>query len=120
MSVGDQADTPRRYPWSTFAVFQTTVTSWSVVLDALLVWLWWQATSQMHGPKRDLCRVLVYLWVVVFCRIVKYLEHFARYPQDVVYVPLVPLFGYYHSCVIKLHALFTLQAVSTPSVPAVC
>ncbi len=85
-----------------------------MVLDALLVWLWWQATAQMHGPRRDFCRVLGYLWIIIFCRIVKYIEHFARYPEDTVYIPLIPLFGYYHSCVIKVHALFTLQAVSVP------
>jgi len=86
----------RKHPWSTFAVFQTTVTSWSLIYDVVLCWLWWHVTSDLRG-----------IW-----RLVKYTEHFKRYPADLIYVPLIPLFGYYHSIWIKLHAMLTLQVTT--------
>lgn len=65
----------------------------------------------MQAEWRVMARITAYLWIVLFCRLVKYTEHFRRYPGDVVYAPLIPLFGYYHSIWIKLHAMLTLQVV---------
>ena len=58
-----------------------------------------------------IARIVVYLWIFLFCRLIKYTEHFCRYPADLAYVPLIPLFGYYHSIWIKLNAMLTLQVV---------
>jgi hypothetical protein len=102
----------RRHPWSTFAVFQTTVTSWSLAYDVVLSWLWWHVTADLRPERRLIARVLVYLWIFLLCRLIKYTEHFRRFPSDLVYVPLIPLFGYYHSIWIKMHAMLTLQATT--------
>jgi hypothetical protein len=102
----------RRHPWSTYAVLQTTLTSWSLVYDILLAWLFWHISSELEEQPKQMARALVYLWVFLFCRLVKYLEHFVRYPGDLKYVLLIPLFGYFHASFIKLHAMFTLNVVS--------
>jgi len=102
----------RRHPWSTFAVFQTTLTSWSLAYDVLLCWMWWHITADLHSHWRLLARTSVYLWIFLLCRLIKYTEHFCRFPADLVYVPLIPVFGYFHSICIKLHAMFTLQVTT--------
>jgi hypothetical protein len=93
-------------------VLQTTLTSWSLAYDVLLAWLFWHATSDLHEQAKRVARTLVYLWIFLLCRIVKYLEHFVRYPSDLKYVLLIPVFGYFHASLIKLHAMVTLHVVS--------
>ncbi|KAF2401792.1 hypothetical protein EJ06DRAFT_361093 [Trichodelitschia bisporula] len=103
----------RRHPWSTFAVFQTTITSWSIVLDTLLTWLFWEVSATWHPEWfKWTARSLCYLWIFLGCRIVKYLEHFWRYPQDLKYILLIPAFGYFHSCFIKLYAMLTMHVTA--------
>ncbi|KIW08942.1 hypothetical protein, variant 1 [Verruconis gallopava] len=104
----------RRHPWSTFAVFQTTLTSWSLPYDASMLWLFWQVTSTMQHDTQRIVRILFLFWVVLICRVVKYMGHFARYPEDLKYIMLIPLFGYFHSCSIKLYAMLTMHVVSSP------
>lgn len=104
----------RKHPWSTYSVFQTTITSWSLFYDLGLAWLWWVVTSEWVQPTQLAVRAAMYLWIFVLCRLIKYVEHFVRYPCDLVYVPLVPLFGYFHSLCIKAYAAITLNVVSCP------
>jgi len=82
--------------------------------DCVLAWLWWQVTSELVpvGLPRQAAVAIVYLWIFLVCRLVKYGEHFLRYPADIIYAPLVPLFGYFHASFIKLHAMVTLQVTT--------
>lgn len=108
-----QGDIWWRHPWSTYAVFQTTITSWSLPYDSALVYLWWLGTSDWeHQATRLIARVMMYLWIVLLSRLVKYLDYFVRYPSDLRYVALIPLFGYFHSICIKAYALFTLNVTA--------
>jgi len=93
-------------------VLQTTLTSWSLAYDVLLAWLFWHISSHLQEQPKQIARALVYLWILLLCRIVKYLEHFVRYPSDLKYVLLIPLFGYFHASFIKLHAMFTLHVTT--------
>lgn len=102
----------RRHPWSTFAVFQTTLSSWALVYDVAMMWLFWQLTANMEAKTQQISRAAFALWVVLLCRIVKYLGHFARYPGDLKYILLIPLFGYFHSCVIKMYAMLTMHVTT--------
>jgi hypothetical protein len=77
----------------------------------MLCWLWWRVSAVYQTSW--IVDSLVYLWIVLLCRIIKYIGHFQRYPGDLIYMPLIPIFGWYHSMGIKLHALFTLQVVCT-------
>jgi len=99
----------RRHPWSTFAVFQTTLSSWSLVYDVAMLCLFWQVTTPLAEPIRQIARAIFALWVVLLCRIIKYMGHFARHPEDLKYILLIPLFGYFHSCFIKMYAMLTMH-----------
>jgi len=76
----------------------------------MLCWLWWRVSAFYQTDWA--IDTLVYLWIILLCRIVKYIGHFQRYPGDLIYMPLIPIFGWYHSIGIKLHALFTLQVTA--------
>jgi len=102
----------RRHIWSTYAVFQTTLTSWSAAYDGLLAWLFWCATEDLDTSAKVVARSVVYLWIFLLCRLVKYLEHFARYPSDLKYILLIPMFGYFHASLIKLQAMVTLHVTA--------
>ncbi|KAF2148334.1 glycosyltransferase family 2 protein [Myriangium duriaei CBS 260.36] len=93
-------------PWTTYAVFQTTLTAWAMV-DPILFSLIWRATNDW--PSEDRTRVLMAagFWIFGFAKTVKLLGHFVRYPADLTMLPISVLFGYVHG-VIKLIGLFTL------------
>jgi len=76
------------------------------------VWSSWIFTLDFNTGPKIASRTILYFWIVLGCRLVKYIEHFARYPGDAIYVPIIPLFGYYHSIFIKLRAMFSLQVTT--------
>ena len=102
----------RRHMWSTYAVFLTTITSWALPRDTLLIVLWCNITSHFELNTKIIARVVMISWIVFFCRIVKYFVHFFRYPSDLVYAPLIPIFGYYHCVFIKAWAMVSTNVVS--------
>jgi len=103
-----ERDVWRRHPWSCYAVFQTTITDWALIIDPLLIWMLWRVTADWSSDTRWAARAAFLVWMWFLSRVVKYLQHFARYPQDLIYIPVITLFGYYHS-IIKFKALCTLH-----------
>jgi len=102
----------RRHPWSTFAVFQTTITSWAIVYDFTMLYLFWHLTAGLHPEAQQIARFACFVWIVFVSRLVKYLEHFSRFPQDLRYIFLIPMFGYFHSLVIKFYAMVTMHVTT--------
>jgi len=102
----------RRHPWSTFAVFQPTLTSWAFVYDFTMLYLVWHLTASLRPEARQIVRIICLVWIVFISRLVKYIEHFSRFPQDVKYIFLIPLFGYFHSLVIKVYAMVTMHVTT--------
>jgi hypothetical protein len=81
-----------------------------------MVYLFWQVTADLTPEVQHVLTAVWFVWVVFISRLVKYLEHFARYPGDVfIFMFLVPLFGYFHSLVIKVYAGITMGVVSCPN-----
>jgi len=78
-----------------------------------MLWLFWQVTATLQHNLQLPARAAFFVWVVFLSRVVKYLEHFTRYPEDLKYICLIPLFGYFHSIFIKIYAMVTLHIVST-------
>ena len=78
-----------------------------------MLWLFWQVTASLEDELRLIVRIVFAIWVVLLCRVVKYMGHFARYPEDLKYILLIPFFGYFHSCFIKMYAMLTMHIVST-------
>jgi len=98
----------RRHPWSVFAVFQTTLTNWSLVWDLLMLKFFWDTTASFESPTRFIAMAFWTVWVILLCRLVKYIGLFSRHPEDLKWIPVIPLFGYCHSVWFKPGAMFTI------------
>ncbi|GAM90746.1 hypothetical protein ANO11243_087910 [Dothideomycetidae sp. 11243] len=96
----------RTQPWTTYAVFQTTLTAWAV-MDPILFSLIFLATRDWVAADRTLALVFAGFWIFGFAKTVKLVGHFGRYPKDLALLPISILFGYAHG-IIKLIGLCTL------------
>ena len=74
--------------------------------------MFWQLSAEWSWQLQYASRTLAFLWIFLLCRLIKYLDHFSRYPEDLKYLLVIPLFGYFHSSIIKLSGMFTLHVVS--------
>ena len=101
----------RIQPWSTYAVFQTTLTHWSFLWDCLLVYMYFWTTASWNYESRELGFVGLAVWIFFFGKFIKTLGHYCRYPVDFLLLPLSIGFGYLHGFV-KLHGLFSINVVS--------
>jgi cellulose synthase/poly-beta-1,6-N-acetylglucosamine synthase-like glycosyltransferase len=111
-----------RYPWSLYAVFQTTVTQWAFLLDcALLASAYFALCEAGYYPANEgqLSRADKWqrslLWTLfiahwVFAKTIKLVPHLLRNPGDVRFVPVSILFGYFHN-LIKLYGCITVTEV---------
>ncbi|TKX19290.1 hypothetical protein C1H76_8475 [Elsinoe australis] len=95
------------HPWTTYAVFQTTLTAWAFI-DPVLFYLIFRATETWASDYQILVRTFAAIWIFVFAKSVKLMGHFIRYPADLILLPISILFGYLHG-IIKLIGLCTLS-----------
>ncbi|KAJ9632019.1 Type 2 glycosyltransferase [Taxawa tesnikishii (nom. ined.)] len=95
------------HPWTTYAVFQTTLTAWAFV-DPLIFFLCYKATEGWPTETRKPLLIAVAIWIFLFAKTVKLMGHFIRYPGDIVLLPVSIMFGYVHG-ILKLIGLFTLS-----------
>jgi len=104
------------YPWSLYAVFQTTITQWAFVLDGLLFATAYLALAEAgyyapavdprtHGQRTLFWAVWAAHWF--FAKTIKLLPHLLRNPADVRFIPASILFGYFHN-LIKLYGCITV------------
>ncbi|ORY14153.1 polysaccharide synthase Cps1p [Clohesyomyces aquaticus] len=98
----------RNYPWSLYAVFQTTITQWAFPIDCVLFACCYLALSEVdcvHWPHTLLWAV--FIGHCIFSKTIKLMPHLLRNPGDVRFVPLSVLFGYFHN-LIKLYGCITV------------
>jgi len=108
------------YPWSLYAVFQTTITQWAFLLDCLLFVCFYLTLSEAgyyfsyddHEPhaQDDQQRALLWSFFLghfAFSKTIKLVPHLLRNPGDVRFVPVSVLFGYFHN-LIKLYGCITV------------
>ncbi|KAG9814451.1 glycosyltransferase family 2 protein, partial [Aureobasidium melanogenum] len=100
----------RSTPWTTYAVFQTTLTAWAFT-DFLIFFLFYKATEDLPAGTRQRILVAVSVWIFVFAKSIKLYGHWIRYPADLLMLPCSILFGHVHGF-IKLAGLLTLSATS--------
>lgn len=113
----------RNYPWSLYAVFQTTITQWAFLFDCLMFACFylalWEAGYYPDGEQEPLQarerRQRSLLWAFclghyVFSKTIKLVPHLLRNPGDVRFVPVSVLFGYFHN-LIKLYGCITVTEV---------
>lgn len=98
-----------RQPWSTYAVFLTTLSPPALVGDLCLLAFCYKGTEAWDPQQRTWAFNALLLWMFV-SKFIKLLGHYIRYPADFLLLPVSIFFGYFHG-LIKLYAAFTLNVV---------
>ncbi|EER25799.1 glycosyl transferase, group 2 family protein [Coccidioides posadasii C735 delta SOWgp] len=99
-----------RQPWSTYAVFLTTLSPPAFIGDLSLILFLYKGTEGWSGETRTLAMQALLLWMFV-SKFIKLLGHYIRYPADFLLLPVSILFGYLHG-IIKVYAAFTLNVTT--------
>lgn len=104
----------RKQPWSTYAVYQTTILQWALLWDCLLVYFYLTGSQSWDTDSRTagLLLLLTWMWMSKF---LKLMGHYIRYPVDFLLLPVSILFGYLHG-LIKARAMISLDVVSPRSI----
>ncbi|KAF2268367.1 hypothetical protein CC78DRAFT_576377 [Lojkania enalia] len=108
-----------KYPWSLYAVFQTTITQWAFFYDCSLLTCFYFTLCDAGyyggpraGDKEAERRQLALLWAaflghIAFSKTIKLIPHLLRNPGDVRFVLVSILFGYFHN-LIKFYGCITV------------
>ncbi|KAK2740446.1 hypothetical protein FQN57_006073 [Myotisia sp. PD_48] len=99
-----------RQPWSTYAVFLTTLSPPAAVGDLCLIAFCWKGSEPWEPASRTLLMQMLLLWMFV-SKFIKLMGHYIRYPSDFLLLPVSVLFGYFHG-LIKLYAACTLNVTT--------
>ncbi|MCJ1356796.1 MAG: hypothetical protein MMC33_006792 [Icmadophila ericetorum] len=86
----------QRQPWSTYAVFLTTLTHWALLSDICLIYF---CPSEW--------RISAYT-MMALSKFVKFLAFYKKNPRDIFLIPVSILFGYFHSG-LKLYSGLTMD-----------
>ena len=100
----------RKQPWSTYAVYQTTLSQWAFVWDVLLLYLYHTSTVAWSYDARMLGFAVLLGWMLM-SKFLKLLGHYIRHPVDFLLLPVSIIFGYLHG-LIKAKAMLSLNVVS--------
>lgn len=101
----------RQQPWCTYALHFATFTSLAWLFDPLILLSIWWGTASWDPETRWSIFIAEVVWMFGFTKVIKLVGLFRRNPQDLMFLPVSILFGYFHGF-IKLYALFTLNIVS--------
>ncbi|EGE77411.1 polysaccharide synthase Cps1 [Blastomyces dermatitidis ATCC 18188] len=99
-----------RQPWSTYAVYLTTLSPPAFIGDLALVVFCYYGTKEWSEESRMFALQSLVAWMFV-TKFIKLLGHYIRYPVDFLLLPMSILFGYFHG-LIKLYAAFTLNVTT--------
>lgn len=99
-----------RHPWSSYAVFLTTLTAWSIPTDYYLFYWLYKSTQALPVEHQYAALGMLAFWTA-FAKFLKHSGHFIRYPEDVIYFPVIIFFGYAHAF-IKFWAMCTLDVTT--------
>lgn len=102
-----------RQPFSTYAVYLTTLSPPAIVGDIALVVFLTKGTESWDETSRTYAIRGLYTWMFI-SKFIKLLGHYIRYPVDFILLPVSILFGYLHG-LIKVYAAWTLNVVSFES-----
>ncbi|OCK72867.1 glycosyltransferase family 2 protein [Lepidopterella palustris CBS 459.81] len=104
----------KTYPWTTYAVFQTTLTQWAFPYDLWLCASFHKMLLELGYYSNEHGQLPYILWGIflahcfIFSKTVKLIPHFTRYPSDIKFLPVSILFGYFHNY-IKFQGLRSLN-----------
>ena len=89
----------------------TTLTHWAFLCDIMLVYLYYRASADWDSDLRVVYLVLLVSWMFT-SKFIKLMGHYIRYPGDFLLLPVSISFGYFHSLIIKVYAMLSLNIVS--------
>jgi hypothetical protein len=89
-------------PWSVYATYMATFVNISPVYDPLLIYT---LAYSSWGSATNICWLVIILFL---SKCIKPLPHWLRTPRDLMYIPIIMTFGYYHGFV-RLYALWTAR-----------
>ncbi|KAI4171380.1 MAG: hypothetical protein LQ343_004336 [Gyalolechia ehrenbergii] len=97
-------------PWSTYAVYLTTVSHWALAWDAFLIYLFIDMAKCWPNNSRDMGLAALVGWMFL-SKFLKLLGHYVRYPGDFLLLPVSIVFGYFHG-LIKGYAMLSLNVTA--------
>jgi cellulose synthase/poly-beta-1,6-N-acetylglucosamine synthase-like glycosyltransferase len=96
----------RKYAWGCYIIYFSMFQNPSLFIDLGFAYLLSKILAPCSSETQSVCWILFLVWVL-FTKIVRLIPHFWRYPQDMVHIPLLIAFGYFHS-LLNIYALCTL------------
>lgn len=78
----------------------------------MLVYLYYRASADWDSDLRVVYFVLLVSWMFT-SKFIKLMGHYIRYPGDFLLLPVSISFGYFHSLIIKVYAMLSLNIVSS-------
>ncbi|KAL9633806.1 MAG: hypothetical protein Q9164_004479 [Protoblastenia rupestris] len=98
------------FPWSTYAVYQTTVLQWAFFWDCLIIYSYLLYSESWDYEIKTAGLTALLTWMLV-SKFIKLLGHYIRYPADFLLLPISIAFGYLHG-LIKAKAMLSLNVTA--------
>lgn len=95
-----------KYAWGTYVIYFSMFQNPSLLLDAALYYLLSLALAACSPDTRSWWLMAFCIWLL-FTKVVRLIPHFLRNPTDLIWLPALIVFGYYHS-LLNIYALCTL------------
>lgn len=99
-----------KYAWGTYVIYFSMFQNPSLLLDAALYYLLSLALAACSHETRSWSLMAFCIWLL-FTKVVRLIPHFLRHPTDLVWLPALIAFGYYHS-LLNVYAYCTLTETS--------
>jgi cellulose synthase/poly-beta-1,6-N-acetylglucosamine synthase-like glycosyltransferase len=100
----------RKYAWGTYVIYFSMFQNPSLFIDIGFAYLLSKILAPCSPETQSLCWILFLLWVL-FTKLVRLIPHMMRHPSDLVWMPALILFGYFHS-LLNIYALCTLTTTA--------
>lgn len=95
-----------KYAWGTYVIYFGQFQTPSLLVDGCLVYLLCKALADSSPAFRSWCLGLFAAWLL-FTKVVKLISHFTRHPSDLVFLPCMILFSYFHGF-LNMYAVCTM------------
>lgn len=96
----------RQYAWGCYIIYFSMFQQPSLFVDLGFWYLLSKILAPCSPDTQSLCWILYLVWVF-FTKIVRLIPHFWRHPIDMVHIPMLIVFGYFHGF-LNIYALCTL------------
>lgn len=101
-------------PWCCYALYLSFLNPPALVYDSLLGYMLYKSVLSTPADQMIMTPsaafAAFFLWLL-FTKTVKLWPHFYRHPDQMKFIPVLVLFGYFHG-LLKLYCLLTLHQVS--------